>query len=203
LEEEHANRRQEMKCERILHALWDVSKRLQLIEEIPRLLVSDHVQQQQLAQLLLLNEGGSATREALFRRYINNFQGNAYFMSPELQVAIFDICLTSGTTTSAVAFAKELPKRGTLFERLANRSMEHPNKILEIFNRLVLSTAQFSEFLDELSVFLGRLRSSSARPQKGFVTIPHFHLQAAFPRAPCDTRHMERFQAKRRRGTEG
>jgi hypothetical protein len=52
-----------------------------------------------------------------------------------------------------MAFAKELLKRGMLFERLANCAMEHPNEIIQIFNGLVLSTAQFCEFLDELLVF--------------------------------------------------
>jgi hypothetical protein len=32
-----------MNCERILHAFWDISKRLQLIEGISWLLISDHV----------------------------------------------------------------------------------------------------------------------------------------------------------------
>jgi hypothetical protein len=69
LGKEFATRQQEMKCERILHAFSDVSKRLQQIEAIPLLLVSGHrfLQLQGLAQLLL-NETVRATREAFFRR---------------------------------------------------------------------------------------------------------------------------------------
>jgi hypothetical protein len=82
---------------------------------------------------------------------------NAHLVSPELQIAIFDMCVTSGTTTDAVAFAQELLKRGILFERIANRAIEDPNEIIEIVNGLVLSTAQFCEFLDELPVFSGEI----------------------------------------------
>jgi hypothetical protein len=128
-----------MKCERILQAFWDVSKRLQLIEEILRLLVSGHVLLQQFAQLLL-NEGDNAAREVFFRRHLYGLQVNAYLVSPDLHVEIFDMCVTSGTTTDAVALAQELLKRGILFERLANRAMEHPNGIIEVFNGLILST---------------------------------------------------------------
>jgi hypothetical protein len=63
------------------------------------------------------------------------------------------MCVTSVTTTGAVAFAQELLKRRILFKRLANRAMEHPNEIIEIFNGLVLAPAQFYELLDELPVF--------------------------------------------------
>jgi hypothetical protein len=65
-----------------------------------------------LQKRLLLNEGDSATKEAFFRRHLSGLQVNAHLVSPEQQVAIFDICVTSVTTTGAVAFAKELPKRG-------------------------------------------------------------------------------------------
>jgi hypothetical protein len=132
----------------------DVSKLLQLIEAIPMLLVSDDalLQLQRLARLLL-NEGDSATREAFFRLHLCSLQMNAHLVSSELQVGIFDVCVTSGTTAGTVAFSKEVLKRRILFERIANRAIEDPNEIIENFNGLVLSTAQFSEFLDELPVF--------------------------------------------------
>jgi hypothetical protein len=63
-------------------------------------------------------------------------------VSPELQVAIFDMCVTNVTTTDTVAFAQELLKRGILFERVASRAIEHPNEIIEIFNGLVHCTAE-------------------------------------------------------------
>jgi hypothetical protein len=104
-----------------------------------------------------LNEGDNAARKALFSRHLYGLQVNAHLVSSELQVAIFDKCVTSETTTGAVAFAKELLKRRILFERIANRAMEHANEIIEIFNGLLLSTAQFFEFLDELLVFSGEI----------------------------------------------
>jgi hypothetical protein len=92
-----------------------------------------------------------------FSRHLYCLQVNAHLVSPELQDAIFDLSVANGMTTGAAAFAQELLKRGILFERITNCAMEHPNENSEIVKGLVLSTTQFSEFLEELPTFPGEI----------------------------------------------